>query len=76
MIPTLLANFKILQDTWNHPLKNYEFTCMVAEKATLQLLIARSLFAFRISYSRGLEASSFYYKCKSSIGGEMYISSY
>jgi len=26
---------------------------MVAEKATLQLLIARSLFAYRISYSRG-----------------------
>jgi len=26
---------------------------MVAEKATLQLLIARSLFAYLISYSRG-----------------------
>jgi len=26
---------------------------MVAEKATLQLLVARSLFAYRISYSRG-----------------------
>jgi len=26
---------------------------MVAEKATLQLLIARSLFAYRISHSRG-----------------------
>jgi len=33
------------------PLNRNLLFCMVAEKATLQLLIARSLFAYRISYS-------------------------